>query len=42
VDGTAAGADDVPLDLRLEMARAAALGLPCRGVDEVLARHGRR
>ena len=32
---------DVPLDLRLRLDRAAALGLSCPGVDEVLAAHGR-
>ena len=31
----------VPLDLRLELRRAGALGLDCPGVDEVLARHPR-
>lgn len=37
VDGSAAGLDDVPLDLRLGLERARALGLACPGVDEILA-----
>jgi dTDP-4-dehydrorhamnose reductase len=41
VDVSAADHPDVPLDLRLDLTRAEALGLDCRGVDEVLAAHRR-
>jgi dTDP-4-dehydrorhamnose reductase len=38
VDVSAADRADVPLDLRLDLTRARALGLVCRGVDEVVAK----